>query len=794
MPPSSVTDPDATSSAPARPTREAAAPLHALLECAERSAAVERALLHAGSRSADLDAFARLAAEVGGTEIGLVSLISSRGQAYVGRSDRALPESLAVPAALVQCTAVVSSGDTVVVPDVPAHPTFGAHPAARAGLLGYYAGAPVVDEDGQVLGAVCAIDPSPRAGASPRQLAALRDVAAEVSALLTLARREAEQAAQARVLAAVAADEPLATSLTLLASELEQLIAGGVACSVMLVDDDRAVLRVGAAPTFPADVVELLDGLPIGPGNGACGEAAYTGQSASIVDGVDYPDDFVRSLLAQVGMRAVASMPVLTSDGSAVLGAFAVYRRHPGVPSRYEWSLLSSFRDLTRLVVEQSRARDRLTELATRDTVTGLLNRSAFLQQAEQALRTPPVPGREHVLLFCDIDHFKLVNDTRGHAAGDAYLRAAADALSERLRPGDLACRYAGDAFTILARDVPSGAVQALADRAVSAFAVPVTVAGHDLRLTASVGAAGSAVTGTSVGALLIDSDLAMHEAKAAGRSRAIVCDASLRDRSHADNDLALALRDAIAAGELEVAYQPEIDIATGRLIGLEALARWNRPGHGFVSPGVFIPLAEQSGLIEQLGRSVLTRALLDLAAWREEFWAARDLRVWVNVSARQLDGAHFAHEVDRLLRRAGLPASALGLEVTESAVLGDGTATLEALRARGLRVAIDDFGTGYSSLGALSELPVDVLKVDRSFVMRLDTENSGLQIVTAILAMARALGLSVVAEGIETDAQLAALASLGCEVGQGYLLGRPQPAAAIAALLGDRQQAALAG
>ncbi|NHC15278.1 putative bifunctional diguanylate cyclase/phosphodiesterase [Motilibacter deserti] len=753
-----------------------------------RAVAVERALPGARDRAADLDAFARLAATVARTEFGLVSLIGPDCQSYVGRSDTALPPELDVDSALVQCTHVVATRRPLVVPDVLADRRFATHPAAVSGLLRYYVGAPIVDEDGEVVGAVCAIDSVSRDGASSAEVAALEDIAAQVSALLSLARRQAEQAAQRRVLAAVAAGSPLADSLDLLAREVSQLVGGGVTCSVMLADADGRSLRVGAAPALTPELVRKLDGLPVGPGNGACGEAAHAGKPVVIRDAVDYPNDFVRELLAEAGVRAVASMPVLHSDERTVLGAFALYRLEPGVPSRYEWDVLRSFGDLTRLVIEQSRGHDRLTELATRDTVTGLLNRSAFLAEAAAALRTPPAGDREHVLLFCDVDHFKLINDTRGHAAGDAYLRAAATALGERLRPGDLACRYAGDAFTILALDVPAGSVQALAERAVSAFAVPVSVAGHALRLSASVGAAVSSVTGRDVEALLSDADLAMHQAKAAGRSRARVCDATLRARAQEDNELALALRDAIASDGLDVAYQPEIDLETGQLVGLEALARWNRPGHGPVSPAVFIPLAEESGLIEMLGRSVLTRALLDLAEWRERHAAARGLTVWVNVSAGQLEGPQFAREVDRLLQQTRLPAACLGLEVTESVVMGDASATratLEALRERGVRVAIDDFGTGYSSLGALRELPVDVLKIDRSFVTGLGTEQSDYQLVTAILAMAGALGLAVVAEGIETEAQLHALEELGCGTGQGFLLGRPQPVADVEALLG---------
>jgi EAL domain-containing protein (putative c-di-GMP-specific phosphodiesterase class I) len=265
------------------------------------------------------------------------------------------------------------------------------------------------------------------------------------------------------------------------------------------------------------------------------------------------------------------------------------------------------------------------------------------------------------------------------------------------------------------------------------------------------------------------------------------VCDAELRHLDRSRTDLVMALRTAISERQTSVVYQPEFDVRSGELVGLEALCRWDRPGVGPVSPAEFIPLAEQAGLIGALGRQVLETAAADLAAWRETYPAARSVTMWVNVSAHQLNDPGLPDLIYELLSREHLPGASLGLEITESAVRTDAEATLAGLhrlRRLGVRVAIDDFGTGYSSLSALKALPVDLLKIDRSFVSGLPHDGSDRQIVTAVVAMAHALGLSVVAEGVETPEQLRTLAELDCATAQGFLLARPQPAARVADLL----------
>jgi diguanylate cyclase (GGDEF)-like protein len=767
-----------------------------VLGSSARAVAVARGRRHLTDLGRDLDALARLAARVTGARIGLVNLIGPGEQEHLGRSDPALPERSALPDEQMHCANVVAAGGPLVVLDSRSVPRFADHPAVRDGVMRFYVGAPVLDADGQVLGTVCALDPEPRAEVGDGELSALADIARAASTLLQASLRQAEQAAQRRVLAALAAGESTSAVLEMLAAEVEDLVAADVMCSVLLIDPDTGLLRDAAGPSLPVDYRAAIDGLPPGDGNGSCGAAVFRREAVDAHDLGDPVWASVREVTARYGIEACASLPVLGTSGE-VLGTFALYRRRPGSPSAYEWEVLRDFSDLTRVVIEHSRARATLTRLATQDPVTGLSNRAAFLADAAARLTRGPLPGTEHVLLMCDVDQFKLVNASLGHGTGDRYLRTAGAALRDRLRPDDLVSRFTGNAFTVLAADVPTQNVADLADRVRSAFAVPVRLSGHELRLSASVGAARSGISGDALDGLLVDADLAMRAAKAAGRDRARVCDGELRDLDRSRTDLVLALRHAVSAGETHVVYQPEFDVRTGRLVGLEALCRWERPGVGPVSPAEFIPLAEQAGLVGDLGAQVLATVTGQLAAWRHGCPAARDLTAWVNVSAHQLNDAALPGVIADLLRRHDLPGACLGLEVTESAVRTDAETTLaalEQLRRLGVRIAIDDFGTGYSSLSALKALPVDALKIDRSFVSGLPDDSSDRQIVTAVLAMAQALSLSVVAEGVETTEQLHALEQLGCGTAQGFLLGRPQPAASIEALLRDPTYALTSG
>ncbi|WP_337062251.1 EAL domain-containing protein [Kineococcus sp. G2] len=700
-----------------------------------------------------------------------------------------------VPDELSPGAHVVATGAPLSVADARGHPVFRHHPFAAHGAVRSYLGVPLVDEDGSALGALSVADRHPRRfTAADREV--LRSQAHLVRALLALRRRaDAHERdallleAQRDVLEAVVAGHRLPAVLERLARHVEVLVGPDVLCSVLLAADDGTTMRDGAGPSLPAAYRAAVDGMPVAEGVGSCGTALHRREPV-VTDDIATAAEWsgYRALAAEHGLAACTSLPVLGEDGTA-LGTFALYSRRPGaVPVD---GVVPALRDLTRVVIECDRSARELTRLATRDTVTGLLNRTAFLERARRVLAEPPAPGAVHAVLLSDVDRFKTVNDSLGHSAGDGYLLAAADALRAVLGPRDLACRFAGDAFTVVLPHVVPGAALEAAERVAACFALPVHVPGHVVRLSASTGLTTTELSGTGdLDFLLGDADEAMHVAKRAGRARVRVYDAELRQRSAVRRGLSLALRDAVGTDQFEVHYQPEVETASGRLAGFEALLRWTRPGVGPVPPSEFVPVAEGEGLIGELGRWVLESACRQMARWRAEHPSARDLRVWVNVSPHQLGDEGFADTVVAALTGAGLPATALGLEITESALMVDEAAAcsiLGRLRGLGVRVAVDDFGTGYSSLSTLRTLPVDVVKIDRSFTSRLGDGPGDVRIVDAIVAVGHALGLSVVAEGVEHAHQHDVLQVLDCDLVQGYLFGRPAPAERFGQVLAAR-------
>ena len=450
-----------------------------------------------------------------------------------------------------------------------------------------------------------------------------------------------------------------------------------------------------------------------------------------------------------------------------------------GAPTR----VLGTMQDIT----EQKNSEDLLAHQALHDNLTGLVNRGVLLDRLARVLAAPRDDASLVAVVFLDVDRFKWVNDSRSHAAGDRLLVAVARALEAALRPTDTLARFGGDEFVVLCERVRDeedvlAIVAALAD----AMEQPVLLDGvpdPDLAgvpVTASMGVA-TARPGDPVDPELLvrDADIAMYRAKERGRARFEVFDEGMRERATARLQVQSELSAALSGDELRVHYQPIVDPRTGVVQGSEALVRWEHPQRGLLAPEQFIPLAEETGLIVPLGAAVLRTACADTAEWNRQRRAPLD--VAVNLSARQLSDPQLLDVVAEALVGSGLPAHLLCLEVTETVVMEDKEASarvLEQLRRLGVQVAIDDFGTGWSSLAYLLSLPVDLLKVDRSFVAVCDDDGPGTAIVTAVLALAHSLGLGVVAEGVETPAQRDVIAGLGVGLAQGWLWGRAVPAA----------------
>jgi diguanylate cyclase len=456
-------------------------------------------------------------------------------------------------------------------------------------------------------------------------------------------------------------------------------------------------------------------------------------------------------------------------------------------------SLLVLWR-LGELVMERERVRDQLERLAGADGLTGLPNRSLLLTRLGEALRRERPDGAVTAVLFIDLDDFKGINDDFGHRVGDETLQAVSRRLTERLRRGDLLGRLSGDEFVVVCDGVETDDVPGLAARALEAFARPFSLTTVDVTLGASIGVATSATCGATPEQLLHEADAAMYEAKQRGDGTIEVYGEALGARLHRRRRIELDLPPAVRAGELTLVYQPIHDLhprgARGSLgpappastCGVEALVRWTHPQLGPISPGELIPIADATGAILDLGEWVLREACGQVARWRAAGVLPRGFRLFVNLSPRQLHSDRLVAQVTAALWDAGIRVEDLVLEVTETAVLDEQIAvgTLHALRAHGIAVALDDFGTGYSSLTHLKHLPIDMIKIDASFVRDLCTSADDQAIVRAIVSIARQRGAAVVGEGVEDADQHAVLRRLGCDLAQGYHLGRPVPAAEI--------------
>jgi diguanylate cyclase len=476
------------------------------------------------------------------------------------------------------------------------------------------------------------------------------------------------------------------------------------------------------------------------------------------------PND-ASALLAALGDPAA----LLDADGGVLL-ANPAWTREGGRRPEGEYVSASIHGTLVARTDGRNRA-------SADDTLTGLASRSLFLDR----LREAAARDGSLAVLFLDLDNFKLINDGWGHETGDRLLVEVASRLRAAVRPGDLVARLGGDEFTVLCEGVGEDEeALAIAHRVRDALADPFAIAGQRRHVRVSIGCrvVGPGSPDEGAEALLRDADVAMYQAKDLGKDRVELYSEVTRGRILRRLELEQELRVAVERGGLTVDYQPQVDLVTGRVVGVEALARWNHRRLGQIAPAEFIPVAEETGLIEPLGVFVLEQVCQRLAVWER---AGLHLTATVNVSVHQLADPGFAGAVEHALGSAGVRPGSICLELTESALMGAGEEpleVLEALKALGVYVAIDDFGTGYSSLAALKRLPVEVVKVDRSFVGGLGTDREDTAIVASIMSLAHAMGLHVIAEGVETPLQASQLVALGCTVAQGFLWSPAVPAA----------------
>ncbi len=494
--------------------------------------------------------------------------------------------------------------------------------------------------------------------------------------------------------------------------------------------------------------------------------------------------------LVDQDIRSSLAVPI-PGKGDSIFGVLDV---HSAVAGRFDAEDAHFLRTIAGILSgAQARlgADEELRRQVLQDPLTGLPNRLLFVESVDSALRDGFASGTSVAVIFLDIDRFKLINDSLGHHAGDDLLSSVAPRLRRQLRPGDSVARFGGDEFGVLVREVGGAEdADAVAERIARSFDPPFVLAGSEHFLSVSMGlaiASPAPVDPEDAEELIRNADAAMYRAKDKGRARWERFDHAMKARAVERLEVEQELRRALDNDELILHYQPIVSLPGGSITGTEALVRWRHPERGLLQPGEFIPVAEESGLIEAIGAWVQEQACMQVRAWHDLNPDRRPLDVSVNLSARQVARRDIARTVSDVLARTGLDPHHLRLEITETVLMDDSAAAAEAidsLHRLGVRLALDDFGTGYSSLAYLHQYPFDSLKVDRSFVEGLGTEPEADGIVRAIIGMARALGLDVVGEGVETAGQLAELNQLGCDYAQGYLFARPLPPEEVTTLL----------
>jgi diguanylate cyclase (GGDEF)-like protein/PAS domain S-box-containing protein len=519
------------------------------------------------------------------------------------------------------------------------------------------------------------------------------------------------------------------------------------------------------------------------------GAALESGLHVIVDDWSNEPRFSMPPALRVIGVRSSLAVPIAGKERP-----FGVLDIHSTEPSRFtpqDVHFVQASANVLADALERHSADEALRHRVLHDSLTGLPNRLSFVDSLRDALRRGHASGSPVGILFLDLDHFKLINDSIGHHAGDELLRAVAPRLRAHLRPGDIVARFGGDEFGILVDHLADeDEAVAIADRVADAFSEPYPMGGADHFVTASIGiAVARPASREPVDAELLirDADAAMYRAKERGRGRCEVFDAAMRARAVRRLETERELRYALDRDELELRYQPVVALGSGEIVGLEALVRWNHPKRGLLDPGEFVSIAEDSGLIEPIGRWVQETACRQALGWHDLQPDQRPLDLAVNLSARQVAHRDLADSVREILNRTGLDPVNLRLEVTESVLVEESasaTATLEALSEIGVRLVLDDFGTGYSSLAYLNRFPFDALKIDRSFVDGLGVEQERTAIVEAVIGMARALSLDAIAEGVENEAQLSELRRLGCDFAQGHLFSRPLAPEKVTALL----------
>ncbi|HEX7298423.1 MAG TPA: amino acid permease [Solirubrobacteraceae bacterium] len=592
----------------------------------------------------------------------------------------------------------------------------------------------------------------------------------------TLERNVAQQAAVARLGQRAIEGRDLQELMEILVETVGSVLDVD-RVAVLELDADGEALRIMAAlGPYPSSGRHVRVPMPADPRSRA---ALLQSEPLIIEDWAQETWLELPKFVHDPGTTSSVSMPI--HGGATPFGVLSIQSASRRSFARDELDFLHAIANLLAQATERSRSEADIRHQALHDPLTGLPNRTLFVDRLGVALAQARRRESWVAVLFLDVDNFKLVNDSLGHGAGDELLLKLSARLDESLRAGDTMARFGGDEFVVICSDV-GGADEAIAiaERTRAVLQPPFVVRAVEHRVTASIGIALSRAADRDAEDLVREADAAMYRAKERGRGGYEIYDEAMRDRATARLRTENQLAHAIEYEELRLAYQPIVAMDTGETVGVEALVRWQHPERGVVAPMDFIPIAEDTGLIVPIGEWVLTEAWRQAAEWRRARPDAPPLWMSVNLSARQIAHPNLVTVVADVLRETGMDPGQLRLELTESSLMEDpeaALATMNALTDLGVKLVLDDFGTGYSSLAYVQRFPIAVLKVDRSFVSNLGGDSPDGAIVAAVISMAHGLGVEVVAEGVETEGQAAALQALGCEYAQGYLYGRPMPA-----------------
>lgn len=618
---------------------------------------------------------------------------------------------------------------------------------------------PILDGDGKLINAVCI--------------------------LTDITNAKMHEVLQYKALDAMVREASLQEVLTMVCEELER-IAPDVVASILRVDED-GLLHPLAGPSLPEQYSQAIDGIAIGPNVGACGTAAYR-KAPVIVTDIEHDPlwaDF-RHLMLPHGLQSCWSTPITSADGR-VIGTFAFYYHGKRGPDAFHTRLVDVSLHLCALALEREETRSRIHQLAFYDSLTGLPNRSLLMIKANQAIANAARTKVPLAVLFIDLDRFKQINDSLSHQAGDELLRTVAARLQFEARKSDIVGRLSGDEFVIVLAQCDLHRVTDVVKRIQASLSQPCHIGGAALRPSASIGISLFPDNGDTIEILLHRADMAMYQTKEKNRGRFSFFSDDMNTQAQERLLLEGALRDALHSGLFELHYQPQIHLGTGLLHGIEALARWHHPQLGQVSPARFIPIAEECGLIGDLGKWALEHACSQLFDWRKRGVSVPS--VSVNLSSTNFHDLELPQFIAGLLQRYMLAPENLTLEITETVMMDTNpstTHTIRAIHALGVKLAMDDFGTGYSSLGYLRNLPVCELKLDQSFVRDMNTDDTVLAVTNAVIRIGESLHLTVVAEGVENRQQYDLLKAQGCDVAQGYLFSRPMPAAVFERWLSD--------